>query len=308
MASYGAIAGGNTRDDFLNSKLIILWGWNPSVTIAFGMTSFYLALAREAGVRIVAIDPQYTDTGAVLASEWIPIRPNTDAAMMAAMAYVIITENLCDEAFLTRLTIGFEKFRDYVLGAEDGQPKTPSWASRICGVPAPVIASLARDYARARPAALMDGIAPGRTAYGEQYHRIAVALAAMTGNIGVPGGNAPGYGAMGGVLPPVSFGPPVSSRMKGGPNPLDAASAPRPLEKFNSMGSGSARVNRFHLADAILRGRRGGYPADYKALYMVTLNYANQCSNTNKILRALKKLEFIVVHEQFMTPTRNLLT
>jgi len=312
MATYGMPSPNHSRDDLLNSRLIILWGWNPAVTIGFNNASLYLARAREAGARIVCVDPRHTDSAAVFAHQWIPIRPGTDAAMLVAMAHVIITENLLDRKFLDTYTVGFDRFKDYVLGAEDGIPKTPAWAEDITGVPAATIAGLAREYATNRPAALMDSFGPGRSAYGEQYHRTASALAAMTANIGVHGGSAPGGGALGDGFPPLSLGPYAYARMEAGDNPVDLAAPQRKDAAFYRKmrgatfyqgGPSSARVHRFHIADAILKGRRGGYPADYKMLYLVNFNYVNQYANSNKIARALKALEFVVVQEQFMTPT-----
>ena len=166
--TYGTWRTLHSRDDLLNSRLIILWAWNPSSTIAGTNTSWYLARARERGTKIVAIDPRYTDSAAIFADRWIPIIPGTDGAMLIAMAHVIIKENLQDQAFLDKYTVGFERFKDYVLGTEDGVAKTPAWAEKITGVPAAAIADLAREYATTKPAALMAGIAPGRTAYGEQ--------------------------------------------------------------------------------------------------------------------------------------------
>jgi len=315
LATYGAADTGNTRDDFLNSRLIILWGWNPAVSGSVGNTRLYLARAREAGIRIVCVDPRHTDSAAIFAHQWIPIRPGTDAAMLIAMAYVIITENLQDQAFLNKYTIGFEKFKDYVLGKEDGVPKTPGWAEDITEVPAGTITSLAREYATNKPAALMTAFGPGRSAYGEQYHRAAITLAAMTGNIGIHGGNAPCH-CMGEGLPKVWLGLPVFARIKVGRNLVDDAAPPRKESPFYKLpffkgtlgefyfgSDSSARVNRFHIADAIIKGRRGGYPADYKLLYLVNLNYVNQYANTNKIIQALKTLEFVVIQEQFMTAT-----
>jgi len=304
MATYGGLASGNSREDLINSSLIILWGWNPAATIAYGNTSWHLVRAREAKARIISIDPRYTNSTAIFAHQWIPVRPGTDTAMLIAMAYVITAENLQNQTFLDRYTTGFEQFKDYVSGKEDGIAKTPAWAEDITGVPEATIINLAREYATSKPAALMDGIAPGRTAYGEQFHRAAAALAAMTANIGVHGGNAPGFGCLGGRLPLLNLGPRVASRVKGGKNPVDRKAASRLLGSFASMGGpSSARVNRFHLADAILKGPGGGYPADYKLLYIANCNYVNQCADSNKIAQALNSLEFIVVQEQFMTAT-----
>src|SRR4030043_2248179 len=64
LATYGTVDTGNTRDDLLNSRLIVMWGWNPSVTIQNTNTAWYLARAREAGIRIVSVDPRYTESNA----------------------------------------------------------------------------------------------------------------------------------------------------------------------------------------------------------------------------------------------------
>ncbi|MFQ5827501.1 MAG: molybdopterin-dependent oxidoreductase, partial [Dehalococcoidia bacterium] len=190
LSTYGTGQMGNTRDDLLNSRLIILWGWNPANTIWSTNNPWHLMRAKEAGIPIICVDPRFTDTVASLTGRWIPIRPGTDSAMMAAMAFVMITENLHDQRFLDTYTVGFQRFKDYVLGEEDRVPKTPEWAEAICGVPAQTIAELAREYATTKPAALLAGFSPGRSAFGEQYHRSAMTLAAMTGNVGIHGGNA----------------------------------------------------------------------------------------------------------------------
>lgn len=320
MATYNTDHLGtcNTRDSLLKSRLIILWGWNPVVTRCYGNTHWYLSQLKEAGIRVIAVDPRYTETAALLADEWIPIRPGTDAAMLIAMAHVIVAENLQNQAFLDKYTIGFDKFKDYVLGKEDGVAKTPAWAEDITGVPADTIIRLARECATTKPAALMDGFAPARTAYGEQFNRAAATLVAMTGNLGIPGGSA-GCGPISTGNPDINLGAFVPLRMKGGENPVHRAA---PLRKdsifyqsanrgtddvasalFYSGGPTTAYLNRVRVADAILNGRQGGYPADYKLLYMITINWLNQYANVNKIIHALRELEFIVVQEQFMTPT-----
>jgi len=317
MANYGTAFTGNTRDDLLRSRLIILWGWNPAVSVRFGNDPEYLRQARDAGIKIVCVDPRFTDSAATLANQWIPIRPGTDTAMLLAMAHVMIRDSLQDEAFIAAHAVGFDAFREYVMGREDAVPKTPQWAQAITGVPAETIEKLALDYATHKPAALIDGFAPGRTAFGEQFHRAVMTLAVMTGNVGVSGGNA-GGSAFGGGFPRLGhLGPRVSERISSRPNPVDATRPNRPgsvfyeeLERYGAVtasyylgGPSGARVNRFQIADAILNGRAGGYPADYKLLYLVNLNYLNQYANTGKIAEALKALDFLVVQEQFMTAT-----
>jgi anaerobic dimethyl sulfoxide reductase subunit A len=300
LVSYGTWFASNTRDDLLNSRLIVMWGWDPASTITGTNTCWYLAQAREVGTRIISVDPRHTDSTATFADLWVPIRPGTDTAMLVAMAYVIIKEKLYDEDFLTTYTTGFDQFKGYVLGLEDGVPKTPSWAEAITGVPSTTIKKLAREYATLKPAALMTGIAPGRTAYGEQYHRAAITLAAMTGNVGIHGGDAGARAwesVMGGYPYPVN---PMRSVVERAPNPVEQGFPPR---KGVPLFYREPRVHFSKLADAILKGKAGGYPADYKLLYVALCNYLNQFPDVNKIVKALQSLEFIVVQEQFMTPT-----
>ncbi|MBI2869306.1 MAG: molybdopterin-dependent oxidoreductase [Chloroflexi bacterium] len=298
MTSYGTMYTGNTRDDLVNSRLIIMWGWNPATSIWDTNTNYYLIKAKEAGAELVCLDPRFTDTAAVIANQWIPVVPGSDCAALIAMANVIIKENLQDQKFLDRYTIGFDRYRDYVLGREDGIDKTPEWAEPVTGVKAGVIAELARKYATMKPAALIAGWAPGRTGHGEQYHRAAIALAAMTGNIGIHGGNAPGfersypsYGVLRGL--------PVEK------NPVEAGAPPRKhaLPVRGGINPTSARIHHCQIYDAILEGEAGGFPTDIKMGYFMGCNHLNQFPNANKGVQALNKLEFIVVHELFMTAT-----
>ncbi len=308
MATYGTISTGNSREDLLNSRFIIMWGWDPANTVWDPGTSLILAKAREKGIRIVAIDPRFTDSAAVLADRWIPIRPGTDAAMLIAMAYVIITENLHDQAFLDKYTVGFDAYQDYVLGKEDGIARTPQWAEEITGVPADTIINLAREYATLKPAALIAGWGPARSALGEIYSRTANVLTAITGNIGIPGGYAAGF--MRSYSSRASHRPSRSGGGGGG-NPVEAGAPPRKDSLYKLRGGtnpSSARIHYSKIFDAILRGTAGGYPADIRMLYIVASNLINQHGNTRRGVEALKSesLEFIVAQDQFMTPTTRL--
>ena len=297
MATYGDVMVGHSRPDMLNSKLIIMWGWDPVRMVSGTDTITNLIKAKEQGIPIISIDPRYHDSAQTLATEWIPIIPGTDAAMMVAMAYVMIQEDLQDQAFLDKYTVGFEKFRDYVMGNEDGIAKTPEWASGICGVPAAKITELARRYATTKPACLMDCQGPARAAYGEQYNRCAITLTAMTGNIGKPGGSACG-GLMG-----IPYGHMFrSAGVPGVKNPVEAGgSSVRGTLDLNLRLERRIHVNRWW--DAFLKGKAGGYPADIKAAWFAGGNPLNQHGNANKGVQALKSLEFFVVQDIFITPT-----
>lgn len=126
------------------------------------------------------------DCGAV----WHPTRPGTDTAVMLAMAHVLITRGLVDTCFVERFTTGFEVFREEVLGHRDGPPKTPEWAEAISGVPATLIAELAHRLAAHRSLIVLSH-SMQRSEFGEQPLWAALALAAIAGHIGLPGG---GYG------------------------------------------------------------------------------------------------------------------
>ncbi len=298
-AMYGTWRSSNARSDLLNSRLIILWGWNPANTYCGTNTPWYLAQAREAGAKIISIDPRYTDTSAVLADQWIPIIPGTDAAALIAMAYVIIKNGLQDQGFLDKYTIGFGQYKTYIMGETDGVPKSPEWQEPITGVPAATIEAIAKEYAAVKPAALLCGIAPGRTAYGEQFHRASMALSAMTGNVGIHGGEAGGRAWEAGSWYPYKMPYGMSPRPEDGTNPVgDIGKTDGRTAIYVPVG-----VHFAHLADFFLTGKAGGYPADPKMFLIQNLNYLNQNPNCNKIAEGLKKLEFIAVIEQVMTPT-----
>jgi anaerobic dimethyl sulfoxide reductase subunit A len=182
-----------------------------------------------------------------------------------------------DEAHLPPGAPAGASYRSYLLGLADGVKKTPEWASAITGVPADTIRRLAIAYATTKPAALHCGYAPGRTIHGEQFHRAAYALAAMTGSIGTSGGNSGvSNGATG----------------RAGIKMLPAGSNPA-----------GARVSSPLLADLLDRGKAGGYPADIKMIYAAFGDLFNQLPNVGKTLAAAQALEFMVVHEHFITPT-----
>ena len=203
--TYGGWADGNSPSDIENSKLVVFFGNNPGETrLSGGGVTYYLAQAREkSNARMIIIDPRYTDTAAGREDEWIPIRPGTDAALAAALAHVMITENLVDQPFLDKYCVGYDEktlpagapanghYKAYILGSgEDATAKTPEWASKITGITVDKIVKLAREIGQAKPAFIAQGWGPQRHANGELATRAIAMLAILTGNVGINGGNS----------------------------------------------------------------------------------------------------------------------
>lgn len=271
----------NSAPSFRDSKVMLMWGWNPAEGGTGTNTTYFLRQAKERGCKCYVIDPRYTDTAASFADVWVPLKPGTDVALMSAMAHVIITEKLQDQAFLEQHTEGWQEWFDYILGTTDGTAKSPEWAEPITGVEANLIRQMARDYASVKPAALIMGLGPQRTAYGEQVARCGPSLAALTGNIGIQGGYA---GLMNWML---AF---PGSGVGGLPMPANPVNSKVPCNQW---------------PDLFLKGKSGGYPADIHMAVVTGGNHLNQGGNLNKAITAMQaeSLKYVVVHEQFMTPT-----
>lgn len=303
--TFGTIEDGNEDDTFAHSKLIIMWGWNPAYTFHGGNTFYYMRMAKQKGCKFVLVDPQYTDSASAYDAWWIPIRPNTDAAMMAGMAHYIFTNKLHDQGFIDRFVQGMdagtmpdwakgqESFKDYILGTRDKQPKTPEWAAEICGVPADTIKKLANMYATTKPAALKASWAPGRNAYGEQYNRMAAALQAMTGNIGKLGGCAEGVGKA-----------------------WHAEGVAYPYDEYANVWYASIKSDRW--AHCVLnypklkREEVGLWPRsdnldgvipNIRGIFWQGSDWFNQLTNINKEIQAIKKLDLVVCMDSTITPS-----
>ena len=304
--TFGTIHDGNEDDAYAHTKLLIMWGWNPAYTFHGGNTFYYMRMAKQKGCKFVLVDPQYTDSASTYDAWWIPIKPNTDAAMMAGMAHYIFSNNLQDQTFINKFVQGMdpgtmpewakdqESFRDYIMGTRDKIPKTPEWASAICGVSAEDIKKLANMYATTKPAALKASWAPGRASYGEQYNRMAAALQALTGNIGMLGGCAEGVGK--------SWHP---------------ESVAYPYDENSNLWWASIKSDRW--AHCVLnypnvkREEVGLWPNDdpkidgvipnIKGIFWQGSDWFNQLTNINKEIKAIEKMELVVCSDSTITPS-----
>ena len=201
----------------------------------------WLRAARKAGCEFVVVSPARSDCPEFLGADWIPIRPNTDTALMLALAHTLVAGSRHDAQFLARYCSGFDRFVPYFTGAADGLAKTPEWAEAITGVPAEAIRALARRMANARTM-ISAAWSLQRAHHGEQPYWMVITLAAMLGQIGLPGG---GFG----------FG---HGSIYGGGNPRAPGAAPgvapgrppgRAAGRSRLPGAGTGAVTEAESAD-----------------------------------------------------------
>jgi trimethylamine-N-oxide reductase (cytochrome c) len=178
-------------DDILeNTELLILTGADPEST-SWGFCgqsgSIVMRWIKEAGIKIIAIAPDANFTIVIWADKWIPIRPNTDAALYLALCYIWIKEGTYDREYVETHVYGFEEFKKYVLGEEDGVAKTPEWASKITGIPTRTIKALAKVWASKRTSiGTVFGGPKIRGPYSTEVARLEAIVLAMQG-LGKPG-------------------------------------------------------------------------------------------------------------------------
>ncbi|MDV2876154.1 selenate/tellurate reductase subunit YnfE [Phytobacter diazotrophicus] len=301
--TYGSNEG-NSTSDIENTKLVVMFGNNPAETrMSGGGITYFLEQARErSNARKIVIDPRYTDTAAGREDEWIPIRPGTDAALVAGIAWVLINENMVDQPFLDTYCVGYDEktlpegapanghYKAYILGqGDDGIAKTPQWASAVTGIPVDRIVKLAREIGQTKPACICQGWGPQRQANGELTARAIAMLPILTGNVGINGGNSGARESTYTI---------TIERMPMPENPV------------------KTKISCFSWTDAIERGAemtalRDGVQGKDKLDVPIKFiwNYAGNTitnqhgdiNHTHDVLQDDKKCEMIVVIDNFMT-------
>lgn len=258
-------------------------------TVEHSMES-WLRAARRGGCEFTVISPNRLDGPAFLDADWIPIRPNTDTALMLALAHVLVTEGLHDTGFLARCCSGFDRFLPYLAGAADGVAKTPEWSQAITGVPAETIRTLARRMASGRTM-ISAAWSLQRAHHGEQPYWMLITLAAMLGQIGLPGGGFGfGHGSMDGTGNPRPEG--AAPEMPLGANPAQRAI---PVARVADM--------LLHPgAEFDFNGRRERYP-EVKLVYWAGGNPFHHHQDLNRLRAAWARPETIVVHDIWWTAT-----
>ena len=246
-----------------------------------------LASAVARGCALVSVSPLRTDTDASLGAEWIAPVPGSDAALMLALCHVLDAERLADQCFLDRYTVGYPRFAAYVRGAADGVPKTPEWAAALTGVAAERIRALARQMAAGRTMITVSWSLQ-RAEHGEQPVWLGLVLAAMLGQIGLPGGGfGHGYGSSGDVGNPRRMPAP---RLSQGANGIDSYI---PVARIADM--------LLHPGAAYdYNGQHRHYP-DVRLVYWAGGNPFHHHQDLARLREAFARPQTVVVHDPFWT-------
>jgi biotin/methionine sulfoxide reductase len=297
IGPQGAVAGNNVSWAELvsESALVLAFGGMAlkNNDVGGGGTSRHIAreqlrAARDRGVEFHLIGPLRDDLPTEIGAVWHPIRPGTDVALMLGIAHSLVTEGRHDRAFLDRFCVGYEIFEDYLLGRRDAQPKNAFWAAEICGLPAREIIALVGRVAERRTLVTCSQSLQ-RAEHGEQPVWMAVVLAALLGQIGLPGGG---------------FAYALGSTSNTG-KPAVAVPVPTLPQGRNSI---SDFIPVARLADMLLHpgelfdynGQRLTYP-DIRLVYWAGGNPFHHHQDLNRLRRAFARPDTVIVHESVWT-------
>ena len=314
---------GTVEDLLKECEMVVFWSSDPESTSgvygAFEGTVRRLWL-KELGIEMVHIDPYYNHTAALLGGKWLAPRPATGNALALAIAWVWINEDLYDKEYVASRTVGFEEWKDYILGREDGVPKTPEWQEGESGIPAREVRALARAWGSKKTYLAAGGLigfgGACRCATGNEWARSMVCLMAMQG-LGKPGVNM-------GCL---QQGTPVDTRFffpgyaEGGlsgdvEGTAMAVNMYQRMPQLPTVNTVYQKVPRLRIPEAILDGETYGYPTDSKTIegqfmkvgypapghspvkmyYKYGGSYIGTMNETNRYVKAYRtdKLEFVV--------------
>src|SRR5690606_19764233 len=235
------------------------------------------------GVEIISITPVRDDTPEITRATWLPIRPNTDVAMMIGLAHTLVSESLHDRDFLARYSVGFERFERYLLGSDDGTPKTAEWAAAITGIDADTIRNLARRMAAVRTM-IATSYSLQRGDHGEQTFWMTAVLGVILGQVGLPGGGFGfGYGSMHGQGNPVTVYSAPS--LSAGNNPTGSFI---PVARISDLLLNPGKTYSFDGEDRV-------YP-DTRMIYWCGGNPFHHHQDLNRLIEAWRQPETVVVN------------
>ena len=286
------------------AKCLILWGMNPGASTLGGMRGY--TDLQKAGLKIMVVDPRYSET-ASKADMWLPLRPGSDAALALAMLHTIIYEFRYDFDFVDKYCDGFDELRDHVIDY------TPEWASEITWLPAEQIREAARMYADNKPGCIQWGCTWDQIGRASTTGSHAIALIrAICGNLDVPGGDGmPG--------PALNFMtdeefelnellPEEQKAKQIGSDKFKLTTWPGyQLISDNAKRTWGKTLPSEWFCEAhgpsVFKAILTGDPYQIRGLICNATNPVNSYGDAKMTLEALKKVEFLVVVDYWITPT-----
>jgi thiosulfate reductase/polysulfide reductase chain A len=284
-AGWATTVGELPSNDLSHSRYILIVGRNPAGGIDLGQVK-RIAEAKEKGAKLVVVDPRHSET-AILADEWLPIKPGTDLAFLLGMINVFVKEGLYDGRFVREKTVGFEQLEEEIVNYP------PEWAEKVCEIPARTIVQIAREMAKAKPKALIHRGYHG--AFGSQYlnsFQTARALAianSLLGNINREGGIYFPQSAQLGELQPDHPAPDLPEMGK-----ADGTGVPGRYP-LGSYGDGIAHA----IPELALRG-------ELKAGFVYHNNPLRTNPNPKRVIAGYKKLDLLVVIDTVLSETASI--
>jgi anaerobic selenocysteine-containing dehydrogenase len=262
-----------------NNGIIVLWGYNPAYS-SLPASCRRIFEARDRGAQLMVIDPVFTPMAAK-ADLYIRLRPGTDLALALGMVNVIIMEGLYDKDFVEQWTVGFDRLAEHI------KDYPPEKVEKITGVPCNVVREAARRYATIKPGLIAIGNGVEQTTNSVQTIRGLSILQALAGSLDIPGGNVsdPEPWPMGRLNP--------TMMLDCVPNYVKETLSTRPLYAEFDMS------NRGEVVEAILSGQ----PYPIKGMLVFGTNLVTTTAQSTKVTEALQKIEFLAVHDLYLTPT-----
>ena len=284
-AGWAATVGELPSNDLSHARYILIVGRNPAGGIDLGQVK-RIVEAKGKGAKLVVVDPRHSET-AILADEWLPIKPGTDLAFLLSMINVMVKEGLYDRKFVQEKTVGFEQLEDEIVNYP------PEWAERVCEIPASTIVRIAREMAGLKPKALIHRGYHG--AFGSQYlnsFQTARALAianSLLGNLNREGGIYFPQTAKLGELQPKHPAPELPKMGK-----ADGTGVPGRYP-LGSYGDGITHA----IPELALRG-------ELKAGFVYHNNPLRTNPNPKRVIAGYKKLDLLVVIDTVLSETASI--
>ena len=271
--------------NYSGTRSMIIWGCNPTST--WPVKGLGMMEARRRGARMIVIDPILSEA-ASKADLWLQLRPGTDAALALGMLHVIITEGLYDRTFVDQWCVGFDELVTRV------KEFPPERVEAITWVPAGLIREAARLYATTRPASITQCLSIDQNADTISTSRSIAMLAAVTGNIDVPGGN---------LITMLAKMAPVSDETGTGLLSKEHHETRLGRAQYPFLAGEVCVLTPSAHNHTVWKAMLTGRPYPIKAVYCHGSNMLRTYVNTKMVADALKKLDFLVVADLFLTET-----